>query len=454
MTDAAVPQSSHRVYLIVFSTYLYSFTNEAAISWASPVLPELRKHNLDANPLGRRITENEESWLASLLHLGNMIGLLPYSYLCYKYGRKYTLASLGVLHVIAFLLFTTKNMTLFYIGRFLNGVAYGSGFILFPMYISEICQDNDRGFLVVSRQIFSSCGILFSYTAGNYLSLFWFNIILTIFPLIYVISFTILATESPYFHVMNQDVAAARNVIIQLTSVNNQQIDEDVDEMIKAVEMTQTENLTETLSYKPVQTAVILVYIMFIFQNLTGYMPMSTYAEIILKKVGTSAREGVIVIGILFLIGSTISTIFIDRKGRKLLLSISLIGVIFVNVIFSLYYFVFDYMRYLPIICLTLFFLSFNIGLALIPQIISAEILPISVRFKVASTAGFFGYGTAFLLTKSFLGLYAVIGGGWIMMFFAFCSVVFLILIILFLPETKGRSFRQIQSLLEVSLQL
>ncbi|KAK9870021.1 hypothetical protein WA026_006116 [Henosepilachna vigintioctopunctata] len=414
MADINEVKSSRRVHLIVFSTYLFAFSNQAALSWSSPVLPQLRLHDVELNPLGQRITKEEEIWLASMFTIGNIMGLLPYGYLCYKLGRKYTLTSLGVLHLIGFTLYLSKNLTCFYVGRFLNGVAYGAAFFLFPMYIVEISRDSDRGTLIVSREIFSSCGSLFSYIAGGYLSVFWFNFVLCIFPILFLISFTILATESPYFLIIKENFVVAKKVYVELTSSNDMNAEEDVDEIRRAIEMSQTNNITETFEYKPAQKAAILVCFICIFQQLTGYMPFAVFTESILKKThNVDPKNNSILIGIMFLTGSVLSTVFIDIIGRKLLLFISLTGIIIIEIIFSLYYFFFESFSYLPVICLLLFFLFFNLGVAVFPQLICAEIVPVGIKFKVFCAGGILGYVTAFLLTKTFLGMNAFIGIGW-----------------------------------------
>ncbi|XP_044749221.1 facilitated trehalose transporter Tret1-like isoform X2 [Coccinella septempunctata] len=432
-------KSSRKVYFIVFSSYLYSLTNEIAISWTSPVLPQLRSIYPNFNPFGRRITIEEEEWLGSLICLGYMAGLLPYGYLCSKYGRKYTLLSLGVIHIIAFMLFTTESVIGFYVGRFLSGVASSVGFIIFPMYISEICKDGDRGALLVSRQIFAGCGTVIAYVAGNYLSIFWFNYVICIFPLCFLISFLFLAVESPYFYVTNQRLDNAREVYIELTS--QPEPDEEIEEMQRALEIVDAESIAELITQKHILKSILIVFALFIFQQLTGYMAFATYTEIIVKS-----KHATIFIGVVVLLGSSFTTFFIDRFGRKMHLYASVVGVIFVNLALAIYYVQPEPGYWTPVVCITLFFLMYNLGLAFIPQIICAEILPQRIKFGVATIAGVFGWGVAFLITRYFLELDHV----YMVLAFAICSLVQLVIIFKYVPETNGQSFRVIQGLLQI----
>ena len=54
-----------------------------SLGWTSPVLVKLEKSNpvLWDNPLGRAITENESSWIGSLIPLGVMFGAFASGYL-------------------------------------------------------------------------------------------------------------------------------------------------------------------------------------------------------------------------------------------------------------------------------------------------------------------------------------------------------------------------------------
>lgn len=436
--------SSRKVRYIVFTTYLYSLTNEIAIYWTSPVLAKLR-YIQPGNPLDKKLSISEQEWLGSLICLGYMAGLIPYSYLCSRYGRKYTLLSLGFIHLIAFGLYTTSSLPLYYVGRFLSGIASSVGFVVFPMYISEICKDTDRGKLLVSRQIFAGCGTVIAYVAGNYLSMLWFNILICVFPLLFLISFGLLAVESPYFYVTNERYDNAKEVYIELTSPTNgeEPADEEIQEMKRAVEMTDGESLGALLSQKHIQKSIIIVLALFIFQQLTGYMAYATYTELIVES-----KHATVIIGMVVLIGSSLSTMFVDKFGRKLHLLVSASGVVLANIALAVYFTYFKADYYTPIICISAFFLSYNLGFAFIPQILCAEILPQKIKFGVGAVAGVLGWGVAFLITNFFLEMNNI----YLIVVFCICPAIQLAIIYFYVPETKGQSFRMIQGMLQFDM--
>lgn len=66
----------------------------AMMGWTSPILPKLQKE-LEDNPLGRTITPDENSWIASLIAVGAMIGSFLAGYLTerYRHGSPNLLSS-------------------------------------------------------------------------------------------------------------------------------------------------------------------------------------------------------------------------------------------------------------------------------------------------------------------------------------------------------------------------
>jgi MFS family permease len=82
------------------------------------------------------------------------------------------------------------------IGRFLAGLAAGGVFVLVPLYISEISENNVRGILG-SFFIFSiNFGTLLMFVAGSYLSYSLVPKLMISLPIIFVLTFVFLP-ETP-----------------------------------------------------------------------------------------------------------------------------------------------------------------------------------------------------------------------------------------------------------------
>lgn len=81
-------------------------------------------------------------------------------------------------------------------GRFLSGFAAGGVFVLVPLYISEIAEDDIRGVLG-SFFIFSiNLGTLLMFIAGSFLSYSVVQLVMISFPIIFALTFAFLP-ETP-----------------------------------------------------------------------------------------------------------------------------------------------------------------------------------------------------------------------------------------------------------------
>lgn len=138
-------------------------SGDVTISWTSPIYSKLYSNDSSINPLGKPITEKQDSWIGSLLNIGAMLGTFPYGYLAERFGRKATLLSIALPHFVAYLAMAfAQNVYIIYFGRFLGGLAVGGGYTLLPMYIAEVSEDSNRGMFGVTLGIFWSIGNFFT----------------------------------------------------------------------------------------------------------------------------------------------------------------------------------------------------------------------------------------------------------------------------------------------------
>ncbi|KAJ8911277.1 hypothetical protein NQ315_015280, partial [Exocentrus adspersus] len=176
----------------------------AALTWSSPELPKL----LDpaTTPFRRTISPQESSWISSIITLGASIGPFLFGFVADKIGRKSTLLYLGLPFLICqpLLAFSTDTGA-FLAARFVIGLAVGGTFIVMPMYIGEISDKDNRGAMAASMSCFVCFGIFFSCSVGPYVSVTTFNLVLAVFPALFLVMFFVSAPESPHFHVRVQE---------------------------------------------------------------------------------------------------------------------------------------------------------------------------------------------------------------------------------------------------------
>lgn len=157
-----------------FTAALTSMQAGIALGWTSPILPYLTSEESFLPEL----SENQISWISSLLALGAITGAIPAGKIADWIGRKWAIILTVVPFATSWLtLITTRNTISIYAARFVGGIGAGAACVLVPVYIGEIAQASIRGALGAFFPLLFSLGILFSYVAGAYCSYTIFNIV-------------------------------------------------------------------------------------------------------------------------------------------------------------------------------------------------------------------------------------------------------------------------------------
>ncbi|KAK8736443.1 hypothetical protein OTU49_005008 [Cherax quadricarinatus] len=115
------------------------------------------------------LTEEEASWLGSLLLLGACIGALVSSWVISQGRRRAVLASAFPRLVGWIMIGAASDVYMMYGGRFLTGVSLGIVTSAAPVYISEIAHSSVRGALSCVVQLGVNIGIFTVALLGNFL---------------------------------------------------------------------------------------------------------------------------------------------------------------------------------------------------------------------------------------------------------------------------------------------
>lgn len=426
---------------------IVSFSVGTAITWASPEIDKLKNSTL-------AITEEEASWVTSLFHLGAAFGPFLFGYLADKIGRKLTLVSLGFPFAIIYLLMAfVKNLYLFYIGRFIQGLATGGVFTVMPMYVGEIADSSNRGLLAGLLNIFLCVGMLFSYCVGPYVSILAFNLILAVFPIAFIPIFFILAVETPYYCLSKNEPLKARQ-ILQKVRGPTANIDEEIQSIEQALKSEGQAGIADLFQIKGNRRAFIISVGLMAFQQLSGISVVLSYAQPIFKQAGTSLAPEVcsMLVGLVQLISSFLSSALSDRLGRKILLIVSSIGMVLSEGPLGVYSYLKDEtsidvsgVSFLPILLLMIYILTYNVGSGSLPWTIMGELYPSNVKSIGSSLTSGSCWLMAFIVVKYFSSISESIGLGACFMIFSICCLASIPFIQFLVIETKAKTLEQIQ---------
>ncbi|KAJ8931871.1 hypothetical protein NQ314_015137 [Rhamnusium bicolor] len=422
---------------------LASFVCGTTFGWTSPEIPKL-KGILD-NPLGAPISKAEEGWIGSFLPLGAALGPFAAGIAADKIGRKKTLLVSAVPFIVAFILnLVATNVNYFFMSRFLCGLGVGSVFTVLPMYIGEISDDEVRGSLGSFMQLFIVIGLLFSYGLGPYLSIHWFNIILLIPPIAFLVIFLFFIPESPYYLVQVGDRDGAEDALIKLRA----KIDEAQQNKSSFFDIFKSRGLT---------MALFLSVSLVALQQFSGINIILFYAQDIFTDAGVSLAPEIctIIIGVVQIAASGATPALVEKRGKRFLLLLSAIGMGISQGVLAYFFFLKDDQKsdvsaigWLPIASLIVYIVTYCLGFGPLPWAVMGELFPGNIK-SVASTVTASGcWVLGFLLTKYFGMVADLIGKSGSFGIFSVCCLGAAIFTYKLVPETSGKSLQEIQDIL------
>lgn len=158
-----------------------------------------------------------------------------------------------------------------------------------------------------------------------------------------------------------------------------------------------------------------------------------------------SPNSSAIIVATLQLVGSCLAMYLVERAGRRPLLLLSCTGMCACHCAIGTFFYLqnlqYEVSAYswIPMVSLSTFMIIYALGMGIGPVVIMAEIFTRDVT-SLASTVGLsVSWGTAFIATKSFTDIVALLGmHGCFFLLATFSACSFLFCFVL-LPETKGR---------------
>lgn len=431
------------------------------LSWTSPVFPKLNSSDPSKNPLGRPITEEEDAWIGSLVTIGAMIGPLPAGYIAEKFGRKIGLLILAVPHIISlFSMAFAQSVYIFYAGRLLGGLSTGAGYTLLPTYIAEISDDSNRGQFSQTLNVFWALGNFIPYAIGPYLSIKWFNIILAIIPSMFFVIFLLIGPETPYYLVSVNKLKKAEKSLMTLRSLDENGVKQELEHIKQNLGMEETGHFSDILLNKGLRKAMMICLVLVISQELSGFCAITFYLESIFAAAGTEIAPDIsaLIVGFSIFVSSFFTPFLIDRLGRKILTVTSCFGMVIALSTLGTFFYMQDStdiktdpVFWVPIFSLILYIFSFHFGICSIPWTLSSELFPNNIKGIAAPTITIVCWLSSFLITKFFNNMNSSMGRSGSFWFFAGCCLGTGVFSMFFVPETKGKSFNEIQDMLNGS---
>lgn len=401
-----------------------------------------------------QLTDFMKGFVVSTALAGCVVGALLIGKPGDKYGRRAMLKIMAALFLFSMLgTGLATNIWIFVLARFMGGIAVGGASVLTPMYISEVSPPNIRGKLVATSQLAIVTGILVAFFSdymidsllhGSWRWMFLAGVIPS--AVLWVLLFFI--SRSPRWLVKKGLEEEARQVIQRVTPGEN------VEELIASIKDSLKEEEAGKkvrLLKKPYLRLAIIGMAVGMFNQLAGINVIMYYSTDIFREAGFSGEAALfqsVLIGLTNLVFTIIAMSIIDRFGRKFLLYVGAGGMSVFLGLFS-WAFITDTKSGFILLSLLIGYIAFfAFSQGAVIWVILSEMFPNSVRAKGTAIGSFshwiFNFGIALL----FPVVSAVVGVGYVFVFFTVATLLSLIFYRFALIETKGKSLEEIEKLM------
>ncbi|XP_031091760.1 probable polyol transporter 4 [Ipomoea triloba] len=416
-----------------------------------------------------KITEVQEEVLVGILSIVSLLGSLVGGRTSDAIGRKWTMGLASIIFQTGAAIMTVApSFKVLMIGRLFAGVGIGFGVMIAPVYIAEISPTVERGTLTSFPEIFINLGILLGYVSNYAFSglpahINWrIMLAVGILPSVFIAFALFVIPESPRWLVVQNRVEEAKAVLMK-TNDNDAEVEERLAEIQLAAGVTNAEKYEEKAVWRELLSPSPALRRMLItgfgiqcFQQITGIDATVYYSPEILKAAGIVGESkllaATVAVGVTKTAFILIAIFLIDRVGRKPLMYASTIGM--TACLFGLAFSLTFLGEGSVGISLAILFVCgnvafFSVGLGPVCWVVTSEIFPLKFRAQASALGAVGNRMCSGLVAMSFLSVSRAITVGGTFFIFSAISALAVAFTYKFIPETKGKSLEQIESLFQ-----
>ncbi|XP_023546562.1 probable polyol transporter 6 [Cucurbita pepo subsp. pepo] len=420
-----------------------------------------------------KITTEQQELLVGSLNVCSLIGALASGETSDRIGRRYTILIAAATFLIGAILMSFAPSFLFLVaGRVVAGIGVGFSLMIAPVYVAELSPAFSRGLLTSLPEIFISAGILLGYISNYAFSglsetVNWrFMLGISAIPAVIVALGVSAMPESPRWLAIRGREIEAKRILIKI-SESKEEAELRFTEITRSVSASckwrGNESVWKELLLNPspsVRRILIAAVGINFFMQASGNDAVVYYSPEVFREAGIHDNKQLVgvtvVIGIAKMGFVLISAFFLDRFGRRPLLLLGSTGMACSLAGLGLGSKYLEYSDEKPkwaiglcvvAVCAALSF--FSIGLGPITWVYSSEIFPSRLRAQGSSLAVSVNRLVSGLVAMTFLSISSKISFGG--MFFGLAGIMAAAAAFFyhFLPETKGKSLEEIETLFD-----
>ncbi|WP_020533916.1 sugar porter family MFS transporter [Flexithrix dorotheae] len=394
--------------------------------------------------------------------IGCMVGSIASGYTSKTYGRKNSLLIAGILFFISALgSAIAGSATELVIYRLIGGVGVGLASAVAPVYIAELAPATMRGKLVSINQLAIVLGFVVVFFVNYFIQdpvdVSWneqtgwrWMFGSECLPAALFFLLALFVPRSPRWLMLKGKEAEARKIVNRIDPLN---VDIELEEIKNSLKNVQK---GFNLQYPKIGLILTIGIGLSVFQQVTGINAILYYGNAIFESMGAGAEAAMInqiVVGLAMMVFTIVAIFTVEKFGRKPLILIGTAGM-------GIMIFIFGQLMYMEILSvanltvLVLYIAFFSFSQGPIVWVYLSEIFPNKVRGIAMSIAVFAQWLANYAVSQTFPimadeegYLFQEFNGAFpFWMYGGFC-ILAVIFIWKLLPETKGKSLEQLESI-------
>lgn len=411
--------------------------------------------------------------IVSMALLGAMLGAAGGGWINDAYGRKKSTLLADLMFALGSLVMCAAGGPyILILGRLFVGLGVGIASVTAPVYIAEAAPSEIRGGLVSTNVLMITGGQFFSYLVNlgftEVPGTWRWMLGVAAVPAIIQFVLMLFLPESPRWLYRKDEKAKAIAVLEQIYDADR--LEEEVDLLASASMHEFQSNCTgsylDIFRLKELRLAFFAGAGLQAFQQFTGINTVMYYSPTIVQMAGFTSNRLALLLSLIVAAmnasGTIVGIYLIDRCGRRRLALTSLAGVVLSLVILAMAFILQSSsslcgslfsgscqgaLGWLAVGGLALYIAFFSPGMGPVPWAVNSEIYPEAYRGMCGGMSATVNWISNLIVAQTFLSIVGWVGTGPTFLIIAGIAVMAFIFVALYVPETKGLSFEEVDLL-------
>ncbi|KAG4908714.1 hypothetical protein AAZX31_20G231200 [Glycine max] len=398
--------------------------------------------------------------IVSMAIAGAIVGAAGGGWMNDAYGRKKATLIADVIFIMGAIgMAAAPDPYLLILGRFLVGMGVGVASVTSPVYIAEASPSEIRGSLVSTNVLMITAGQFLSYIVNLAFTRVpgtWrWMLGVSAVPAIVQFLLMLFLPESPRWLFIKNRKNEAVHVLSNIYDFAR--LEDEVDFLTTQSDQERQRRNSikfgDVFKSKEIKLALLVGAGLQAFQQFTGINTVMYYSPTIVQMAGFNSNELALLLSLVVAgmnaVGTILGIYLIDHAGRKMLALSSLGGVFASLVVLSVSFLnqssSNELYGWLAVLGLVLYIAFFSPGMGPVPWTVNSEIYPEEYRGICGGMSATVCWVSNLIVSQSFLSIAEAIGIGSTFLILAAISVLAFLFVLLYVPETKGLTFDEVE---------